>query len=68
MAQTKRKKTGKKRKGRVKLTQRVRLIEKNDATKVARQDTIGAIQLKKAPFIMNDNGLNMRIKIKRKSR
>jgi hypothetical protein len=24
--------------------------------------------LKKAPFIMNDNGLNMRIKIKRKSR
>lgn len=27
----------------------------------------GAIQLKKAPFIMNDSGLNMRIKIKRKS-
>lgn len=24
--------------------------------------------LKEAPFIMNDNGLNMRIKIKRKSR
>ena len=28
----------------------------------------GKDSLKKAPFIMNDNGLNMRIKIKRKSR
>ena len=50
-------------KGKVKLTQRARIVEKNDATRVSRHDT-----LRKAPFIMNDNGLNMRIKIKRKSR
>lgn len=31
-------KTGK-RKGKIKLTQRARIIEKNDATRVARQDT-----------------------------
>ena len=48
-------------KGKVKLTQRARIVEKNDATRVAKRDT-----LRKAPFIMNDNGLNMRIKIKRK--
>ena len=58
----------KKRKGKIKFKQSARIIEKNDATRVARRDTIGATQLKKAPFIMNDNGLNMRIKIKRKSR
>ena len=32
-------KTGK-RKGKIKLTQRARIVEKNDATRVARQDTI----------------------------
>lgn len=57
-----------KRKGRVRIRQSATLIHKNDATRVAKRDTIGATQLKKAPFIMNDNGLNMRIKIKRKSR
>lgn len=59
MAQTKRKKTGKKRKGRVKLTQRVRLIEKNDATKVAR--------IPLAPTrLAGDNGANFKIRIRRK--
>lgn len=51
------------RKSRIKLKQQVRFIEKNDATRVARRDTTPK---RKAPFIINDNGLNMRIKIKRK--
>lgn len=59
---------GKKRKGRVVIKQQVTLAHKNDATRVAIRDTTCATQLKKAPFIMNDNGINMRIKIKRKSR
>ena len=36
-------KTGK-RKGKIKLTQRARIIEKNDATRVARRDTFPTIQ------------------------
>lgn len=56
MATTKKRK-GKKRKVRVSTKAKVR--KKSEQPK----DT-----LKKAPFIMNDNGLNMRIKIKRKSR
>jgi len=58
----------KKRKGRIKISSRAQIIHKNDKTRVASRDTIGITKLKKAPFIMNDNGLNMRIKIKRKSR
>ena len=57
-----------KRKGKIKISTSAQLVHKNDKTRVARRDTIGATQLKKAPFIINDNGLNMRIKIKRKSR
>ena len=40
MAQQLKRKKGKKRKGKVKLTQRARIVEKNDATMVARSDTI----------------------------
>lgn len=36
-------KTGK-RKGKIKLTQRARIIKKNDTTQVARQDTFPTIQ------------------------
>lgn len=36
-------KTGK-RKGKIKLTQRARIIKKNDTTRVARQDTFPTIQ------------------------
>lgn len=36
-------KTGK-RKGKIKLTQRARIIEKNDATRVARHDTFPRMQ------------------------
>lgn len=43
----------------IKVTQKARVRKKSEQPK----DT-----LNKAPFIMNDNGLNMRIKIKRKSR
>jgi hypothetical protein len=43
----------------VKVKQRARVRKKSEQPK----DTIP-----KAPFIMNDNGLNMRIKIKHKSR
>lgn len=43
----------------IKVTQKARVHKKSEQPK----DT-----LKKAPFIMNDNELNMRIKIKRKSR
>lgn len=42
----------------VKVSAKARVRKKNDVKKDA---------LQKAPFIMNDNGLNMRIKIKRKS-
>lgn len=58
MATTKKRK-GKKRKGKVKLSSKARIRKKSEQPK----DT-----MPKAPFIMNDNGLNMRIKIKRKSR
>ena len=40
MAQQLKRNKGKKRKGKVKLTQRARIVEKNDATMVARSDTI----------------------------
>lgn len=43
----------------IKVTQKARVRKKSEQPKYT---------LKKAPFIMNDNGLNMRIKIKRKSR
>lgn len=49
----------KKRKGKIKVSQKARVRKKSEQ----RKDTIP-----KAPFIMNDNGLNMRIKIKRKPR
>ena len=63
MAQQPRKRKTRKRRGKIKFSQRARIVEKNDATTVARRDT-----LRKAPFIINDNGLNMRIKIKLKSK
>lgn len=54
----------KKRKRKIKVSQKARVRKKSEQPK----DTIQKDTLKKAPFIMNDNGLNMRIKIKRKSR
>ena len=68
---SKRRHRGKKRKGgskRAKITinEKAQIIQKNDKIKVQQPDTLRT--MKKAPFIINDNGLNMRIKIKRKSR
>lgn len=53
-----------KRRGKIRIKQRA-LIQRKDSVS---NDTLRRDTLKKAPFIMNDNGLNMRIKIKRKSR
>ena len=48
----------------VKLKKSVAIVRKDSVS----NDTLRRDTLRKAPFIMNDNGLNMRIKIKRKSR
>lgn len=50
-------------KGNVKLTQRARIVEKNDATMVARRDT-----LKKAPVrtVLPTNGITFKVKIRKK--
>ena len=62
MAQPKKRKRKVKRK--VKIKKKVAIVRKDSVS----NDTLRRDTLKKAPFIMNDNGLNMRIKIKRKSR
>ena len=63
MAQPLKRKKGKKRKGKVKLTQRARIVEKNDATMVSRRDT-----LKKAPVknVLPTNGITFKVKIRKK--
>jgi len=50
-------------KGKVKLTQRARIVEKNDAIRVARRDT-----LKKAPVknVLPTNGITFKVKIRKK--
>ena len=63
MAQQVKRKNGKKRKGKKKISQTARLIEKNDATRVSRyNDTIPKI----ARRIPQDNGVTFKIKVKRK--
>ena len=63
MAQQVKRKNGKKRKGKIKISQTARLIEKNDATRVSRyNDTIPKI----ARRIPQDNGVTFKIKVKRK--
>ena len=59
----KRTKARKRVKGKVKLTQRARIVEKNDATRVARRDT-----LKKAPVknVLPTNGITFKVKIRKK--
>ena len=63
MAQQLKRNKGKKRKGKVKLTQRARIVEKNDATMVSRRDT-----LKKAPVknVLPTNGITFKVKIRKK--
>lgn len=58
------KKRKRKVKRKVRITQKARIQKKDSVS----NDTLRRDTLRKAPFIINDNGLNMRIKIKRKSR
>lgn len=52
-----------KRKGKVKISSSARIVEKNDATRVARRDT-----LKKAPVktVLPTNGITFKVKIRKK--
>lgn len=61
MAQPRKRKAGK-RKGKIKLTQRARLIEKNDATRVARYDTIPSMPAQ----MPRSAGAVFKVKIRRK--
>ena len=56
--------TARKRKGKIKIKQKAAIVRKDSI----QRDSVRNDTFRKAPFIMNDNGLNMRIKIKRKSR
>ena len=63
MEQQLKRKNGKKRKGKIKISSSARLVEKNDATRVARADT-----LKKAPVknVLPTNGITFKVKIRKK--
>ena len=63
MAQQLKRNNGKKRKGKIKISSSARLVEKNDATRVARADT-----LKKAPVknVLPTNGITFTVKIRKK--
>ena len=63
MAQQLKRNRGKKRKGKIKISSSARLVEKNDATRVARADT-----LKKAPVknVLPTNGITFKVKIRKK--
>lgn len=52
-----------KRKGKIKISSSAHLVEKNDATRVARRDT-----LKKAPVktVLPTNGITFKVKIRKK--
>lgn len=51
-------------KGKVKLTQRARIVEKNDATRVGKPDTANYPRMQARPPA--DVGVTFRVKIKRK--
>ena len=69
MANYKPKKRKRKIKKSVRIAQKFAIVRKDSLQRdTVRRDTVKSDTLRKAPFIMNDNGLNMRIKIKRKSR
>ena len=63
MAQQLKRNKGKKRRGKIKISSSARLVEKNDATRVARADT-----LKKAPVknVLPTNGITFKVKIRKK--
>ena len=53
----------KKRRGKIKFRQSAKIIEKNDATKVAKRDTIPQMPTKR---VIPDNGATFKIKIRKK--
>lgn len=53
----------KKRRGKIKFRQFAKIIEKNDATKVAKRDTIPQMPTKR---VIPDNGATFKIKIRKK--
>ena len=63
MAQQLKRNKVKKRKGKIKISSSARLVEKNDATRVERADT-----LKKAPVknVLPTNGITFKVKIRKK--
>lgn len=64
MAQQLKRNKGKKRKGKVKLTQRARIVEKNEATRVERTDTTSYRKVKVRPPA--DVAPTFKIKIRKK--
>ena len=63
MAQQLKRNKGKKRKGKIKISSSARLVEKNDATRLSRDnDTIPKIERR----IPQDNGVTFKIKVIRK--
>lgn len=64
MAQQLKRNKGKKRKGKVKLTQRARIVEKNDATRVSKPDTANYPRMQAQ--MPRSNGMVLKVKVKRK--
>ena len=64
MAQQLKRNKGKKRKGKIKFKQTARLVEKNDATRVARTDTTKYTRM--SAQLPRSNGAVFKIKLKRK--
>ena len=64
MAQQLKRNKGKKRKGKVKLTQRARIVEKNDATMVAKPYTANYPRMQAQ--MPRSNGMVLKVKVKRK--
>ena len=62
MANPRKRTTSGRRKAKIKFTQRTRLVEKNDATRVARYDTFPMIRR----VMPQDNGANFKIRIRKK--
>ena len=52
-------------KRKIKVRKSAKLVHRNDATRVDRSGADTAV-VRKAPFVIRDNGLNMKLKIKKK--
>ena len=63
MAQQLKRNKGKKRKGKIKISSSARLVEKNDATRVSRRDTLNKAPVKN---VLPTNGITFKVKIRKK--